>query len=387
MQFTFATAGEILFGAGVLEQGAIKMKELGKRYLVVTGGDTGRAAPLTHAMLVQGLETVLFSVAGEPSVPVVEQGARVALTAGCDAVVGFGGGSAMDAAKAIAAKMTNAGELLQYMEVIGDGQPLENPAAPCVAVPTTAGTGAEVTRNAVLVSLTDKVKVSLRHKSMLPRLAIVDPELTVGMPPSVTASTGLDALTQLMEAYVSRKATPITDGFCMEGLVRAARSLPVAWENGSDLAAREAMHLASLFSGLALANGGLGAVHGLAAPLGGALGAPHGMICAAVLPHALRANIRALQKNASDSWNVRILGRFQELATIVTGSASATAEDGADWVAALCSRFGVKGLGEMGLSEDELDAMTAKGQRASSMKGNPIALSDAAVRGILESSL
>ncbi len=279
MQFTFATAGEIIFGPGSLQTAVERMADLGKRFLVVTGSNSERARPLLGAMMAQGLEASLFSVPMEPSLSIAEKGAAAALQAECEAVVGMGGGSAMDAAKAIAALMTNREGVLEYVEVIGKGRALAHAAAPCVAIPTTAGTGAEVTRNAVLVSSQDKVKVSLRHPSMLPRLAVVDPLLTYGMSPEVTAATGLDALTQLMEAWLSRKASPLTDGFCLEGLVRAARSLPRVCADGQDAEAREEMHLASLLSGLALANGGLGMVHGLAAPLGGLLGAPHGMVC------------------------------------------------------------------------------------------------------------
>lgn len=368
MQFSFATAGEILFGPGMLETAVARMAALGKRFLVVTGSNSERAGPLLRSMMAQKLEASLFSVPMEPSLSIVEKGASAALQAECQVVVGMGGGSAMDAAKAIAALMTNREGVLEYVEVIGKGRPLQYDAAPCVAIPTTAGTGAEVTRNAVLVSSRHKVKVSLRHASMLPRLAVVDPLLTHGMSPEVTASTGLDALTQLMEAWLSRKATPLTDGFCLEGLVRASQALPRAYADGNDAEAREEMHLASLLSGLALANGGLGMVHGLAAPLGGLLGAPHGMVCAVLLPAALRANTRlAREHNAQEP-----LRRLQELAVIVTGNVHAGLEDGVRWVEELCASLQVQGLAALGLQEEDVDKVAEQGLRASSMKGNPL---------------
>ena len=199
----------------------------------------------------------------------------------------------------MAALLTNEGDLSDYLEVVGKGRPLQNPAAPCIAVPTTAGTGAEVTYNAVLGVPDQHVKVSMRSPLMLPRWAIVDPLLTHSMPPELTASTGLDALTQLIEAFVSNKANPLTDGVCREGLQRAGRSLRRAFEDGSDAEAREDMSLASLFSGMALANAKLGAVHGFAGPLGGMTDAPHGVICGKLLPYVMQANVRALQDRAA----------------------------------------------------------------------------------------
>ncbi|MCX7013427.1 MAG: iron-containing alcohol dehydrogenase, partial [Candidatus Sumerlaeota bacterium] len=229
---------------------------------VVTGRTLDRAAPLIERLKRRGIESVAFSTAGEPTTAMVSAGADRARRAECDLAIGIGGGSALDAAKAIAALLTNGGDVMDYLEVIGRGLPIARPSAPCIAIPTTAGTGAEVTRNAVLGAPEHRVKVSMRGPHLLPRLAIVDPLLTHSAPPAVTASTGLDALTQLLEVFVSNQANPMTDGVCREGLARAGRSLRRAYENGSDAAARGDMALASLFGGLALANAKLGAVHG-----------------------------------------------------------------------------------------------------------------------------
>ena len=282
----------------------------------MTGLATARTNRLLDLLAAQGIDCVTFPVSGEPTVEVVRQGVQHVRHATCDLVIGFGGGSAMDTGKAIAALMTNSGDLLDYLEVIGKGKPLTQPAAPFIAIPTTAGTGAEVTRNAVLASPEHRVKVSLRSPHMLPRVALVDPELTYSLPPQVTASTGLDALTQLIEPFVSIRANPMTDAFCREGMRRAARSLRRAYEHGNDVKAREDMSLASLLGGLALANAGLGAVHGIASVMGGMFPAPHGAVCARLLPHVMEINVRALQERQPGS---DALHRYDEVARILDG--------------------------------------------------------------------
>jgi alcohol dehydrogenase class IV len=224
-----------------------------------------------------GIPFTEFQVHGEPTIDVVREGTKAAR--GCEMILGLGGGSVLDTGKAIAALATNPGDVIDYLEVIGKGQPLIHASLPYLAIPTTAGTGAEVTRNAVLESPEQNIKVSLRSPWMLPRLALVDPELTYQLPPDITASSGLDALTQLIEPFVSFKANPMTDAICREGMGHAARSLRRACETSADKASREGMSIASLFGGLALANAALGAVHGFAGPLGGML--PRLMACCA----------------------------------------------------------------------------------------------------------
>ncbi|NQU43994.1 iron-containing alcohol dehydrogenase, partial [bacterium] len=275
MRFEFATAGRIIFGSGQSRQVPDLAAGLGKAALVVTGRDASRAKDLLDCLSEAGLQPVVFQVPGEPTTDLALEGAELARRQGCDVVIGFGGGSVIDAGKAIAALATNPGDILDYLEVIGCGQPLLMIPAPYIAVPTTAGTGAEVTRNAVLGSPVHRVKVSMRSPHMLPKIAVVDPALTASMSAELTASTGLDALTQLLEVFVCNQPNPLTDAVCREGLGRAARSLRRACERG-DAAAREDMALASLFGGLALANAKLGAVHGFAGPVGGMFPAPHG---------------------------------------------------------------------------------------------------------------
>lgn len=381
MQFEFATADRIVFGPGTLRQVPELARGLGRRALLVTGRSLQRAQPLAEALEQAGLTSVPFCVAGEPTTEHVATGVTTARADGCDLVVALGGGAALDAAKAIAALAANPGELLDYLEVVGRGQPLTRPSIPWLAIPTTAGTGAEVTRNAVLASPQHQVKASLRSRFLLPKVAVVDPELTLSLSPEVTARTGLDALTQLIEPYVSTRANPLTDGFCIEGLRRVARSLRRAVQQGNDLAARQDMALAALFSGLALANAGLGAVHGFAAPIGGMFPAPHGAVCAALLPHVMEVNVRALRQRAPDSEALR---RYGEVARLLTGQAQATADDGVRWVQTLCAELGIEPLRTWGVGPEHFDLLCDRAAAASSMKANPIPLTADERRDILQ---
>ena len=383
MRFEFATAQRIVFGPGTLGELPALARSLGSRPLVVTGRSPARATRLLELLHSNGLTPHTFTVAGEPTTDGVRAGVETARAAGCDLVIGLGGGSALDTAKAIAALLTNPGDLLDHLEVIGRAQPLSHPGAPCVAVPTTAGTGTEVTRNSVLASPEHRVKVSLRSPYVLPRLALVDPELTLDLPPDLTASTGLDALTQLIEPYVCNRANPFVDALCVEGLRRSARSLRKAFEQGRDLAAREDMALASLFSGLALANAGLGAVHGFAAPIGGRFPAPHGAVCAALLPHVMSANLEALRSRAPAS---PALERYAEIARLLTGRPHAQAADGVAWVRDLGSSLGIRPLRTYGLAEADLPSLVDLATQASSMKANPVTLTPAELLAILEAA-
>ncbi len=382
MNFEFATAARIVFGPGRLAEAGPAAAAMGRRALVITGKSTDRAEPLIGVLADSGVEAELFSAPGEPTTELVQAAAGAAREAGCDLTVGFGGGSAMDAAKAVAALLVNEGELLDYLEVIGAGRKLERPAAPCIAVPTTAGTGAEVTRNAVIASPQHRVKVSLRHGSMLPDLALVDPELTYSMSSRVTAASGLDALTQLIEPFVSRMHNPLVDSLCREGLGRAARSLRRAYKDGRDRDARLDMSLASLLSGLALANARLGAVHGIAGPFGGSFpGAPHGAVCARLLPAVMAVNVRALSERELEA------ARFDEVARLLTAEEGAAAADGVKWIEDLCAELAVPPLGSYGFAESDFDALAEKAARASSMQGNPVELSGEELREIFERAM
>lgn len=372
MQFEFATAERILFGWGSSKK--LSLNQFGARLMLVTGS---RAPALNR-------DAPRFVVVGEPTVQLVREGVQAFRKAGCDMVVGIGGGSVIDAGKAIAALAPNSGDPLDYLEVIGKGRALESEPVPFIALPTTAGTGSEVTRNAVLGSPEHGVKASLRSPMMLPRLSVVDPELTIGLPPSLTASTGLDALTQLIEPYVSLKANAMTDLYCLEGIRHARRSLHRAFLDGSDREARTDMAFASLLGGLALANAGLGVVHGFAAPIGGMFDAPHGAVCAALLPHGIAANIRALRSRAADGEALR---RYAEIAALLCGNTEASPEDAVAWVTRLCSALEIPGLRAYGMTTADLEGIAQKAANASSMKANPIRLSEEELNEALHRAL
>ncbi|HVY93667.1 MAG TPA: iron-containing alcohol dehydrogenase [Bryobacteraceae bacterium] len=377
MRFEFTTAGRIIFGPGTVAELGPLARAIGRRAFVVTGRDKIRHAGVINDLEGAGLNCTLFGVAGEPTVHLVHEGAALFAASGCELLIAIGGGSAIDAGKAIAALAANPGDPLQYLEVIGAGKAIPNTPFPMIAVPTTAGTGSEVTRNAVLASPQHRVKVSLRSPMMLPRVAIVDPQLTIGLPPAITASTGLDALTQLIEPYVSARANPMTDAFCLDGLRAVKRSLAAAYRNGSDAAARAGMSYASLLGGLSLANAGLGIVHGFAAPIGGMFDAPHGAVCAAILPYGMAANIRA----------GAALERYREIAAILTGSPQASAQDGVTWVYDHVRALSIPGLAKYGIGPAHVDDIVAKAAKASSMKANPIQLPAEELKRVLEEAI
>lgn len=384
MRFEFNSPTKIVFGAGMLGEAGPLAREFGTRALVVTGREARRAESLLAVLNEYGVTAINYAVSGEPELATVEHGTAVARTEGCEMVIGFGGGSVLDTAKAIAAMLTNEGGLLEYVEIIGHGRPLIRPSDPFIAIPTTAGTGSEVTRNAVLSSPPHKLKVSLRSPLMLARVAIIDPELTCDLPPALTASTGLDALTQLIEPYVSSRANPLVDALCAEGIRRAARSLRTACNDGKNKAAREDMALASLFSGYALANAGLGAVHGLAGPIGGSFPAPHGAVCAALLSQVMTTNIQALRERAASS---EALLRYDAVARLLLGNARATAADGVEWVQKLVADLQIPQLGHYGIRSEHIPDLATKAMQASSMKANPVALTVEELSATLQEAL
>jgi alcohol dehydrogenase class IV len=384
LAFEFATAGRIVFGSGSRRGLGEIVAGLGRRVLVVGGAGRRHDSWLDPLLAEQGLiRAADIAVAGEPTLADARAGAAAAREHRCEVVLGLGGGSAVDAAKAIAALATQPGDLLDYLDVIGRGRPLAAEPLPCVAVPTTAGTGSEVTKNAVLASLEQRVKVSLRSPAMLPRVALIDPELTLSLPPGITATTGLDALAQLIEPFVSVKRQPLTDAVCRTGLPRVAEALRTACSDPTRLEAREAMSLASLCGGLALANAGLGAVHGFAGPIGGMFSAAHGAVCGILLPGVMEANIAA----ARDRGDAETLRRYAEVARLLTAAADASPEAGAVWVRTLVAELAVPPLAACGMTPADIAAVVAKSKQASSMKGNPCPLADEALASILAEAL
>jgi alcohol dehydrogenase class IV len=413
--FEFATAGRIIVGAGRADELPAILAGLGSRALVCTG-----AAPSRHAGLLAGLSAELdsppavFTVASEPTVAMARAALAAARDHGADVVAAIGGGSVIDTGKTVAMLLANGGDPLDYLEVVGAGQPITRPAVPCVAVPTTAGTGAEVTANAVLASPEHGLKVSLRSPLMIPKVALVDPRLTLSCPPAVTAASGLDALTQCLEPFVSIRATPVTDGLAREGLRRAGSGLRGtgsgergagsglrgAYADGAALGAREDMAVCSLLGGMALANAKLGAVHGLAGVIGGTADVPHGVACAAVLAPVIEANIRALRTGPADypasgsadrhgrgPADHPAVGRYAEVARLLTGETDASADDAVAWIRETVALLDIPGLGTFGLGPQHADDIAAKALKSSSMQGNPAALTHDNLKSIFLSAL
>ena len=384
--FEFCSASRILFGYAQFARLGELARGFGKTALVVTGaGDR-------HKKLLQasGVRVIRAAQSGEPTVADVDRITDRARSEACESVIGIGGGSAIDAAKAVAGLLTNGGSAADYMEVVGAGRKIERPAAPWIAVPTTAGTGAEVTRNAVVGSREPgrQFKASIRSEHLLPRIALVDPELTLTLPPEVTARTGMDALCQLIESYTSRKAGPLTDGLALEGLARAGRGLLNAWRDGTDRQAREDMALAALLSGIALTHAGLGAVHGFAAPLGANFPIPHGTICANLLAGVMAANVRALRDESTEH---PALGRYARIGRTLTnqlGLGDTEAIDaGVEYVSNLVRQLGVPPLSDHGLTQAAIPKMVSLARRSNSIRYNPVELSDEQLADVLAHTL
>ncbi|WP_298129608.1 iron-containing alcohol dehydrogenase [Micropruina sp.] len=375
--FAFATAARIAFGPGSSAQLPDAVAELGARPFVCTG-----ATPDRFATLLNGLDGArAWPITGEPTLDDIRAGVAAAREHGADVVVGLGGGAVLDAAKIIAALTPNDGDVLDYVEVIGAGRAMTQRPLPFVAVPTTAGTGSEVTMNGVVTSPEHGVKVSMRHPTMLARVALVDPELTLGCPPAVTASSGLDALTHCLESFVSPMANPLTDGFSSEGLRRAGRSQRRAYTHGDDLDARTDMALCALLGGLALANAKLGAVHGLAGVVGGLTGAPHGLTCATLLVECCRGNVAALRDRAPED---PALARYAEAGELLSGTAGVDAL--LDWLAETVRVLEVPTIGQLGVTPEQYSQICTQAAASSSMKGNPIMLSADELEEILRRS-
>lgn len=384
MRFEFATATRIIFGRGTIREMEQLAGIYGAHPLIVTGRRLTMFERLAPFLIARGISWSQLSVSGEPTVDIVLNGVQQYHAEACDFVVGIGGGSVLDTAKAIAALATNPGDPMLYLEVVGQNQPLIKPPAPFIAIPTTAGTGSEVTRNAVLAVPSLQIKVSLRSSLMLAKLAIIDPELTLTVPPEVTASTGMDALCQVIEPFVSRKATWMTDLFCREGIRCAANALVRAYHYGDDYQARETMSWVSLLGGLALANGGLGAVHGFAGPIGGMFTAPHGAICAKLLPRVVFWNARALKSRQPES---PVLGRYREISGILLNDERATIEDGVHYLENLCAELNIPALSAYGIKPADIPTIVEKARSSSSMQANPIELNTEEMEAILAESL
>ncbi len=400
MKFDFAVPGRILFGAGRVSALGEVARELlyrrgmqdgygpqpleGATAFVVTGSSPERVSAAFASLERAGFGIERYTIRGEPSFDEARDATACAKRAEASIVVGIGGGSALDLAKVVAALLTNPGDPLDYVEGIGAGKPLTRDSAPYIAVPTTSGTGSEATKNAVLISKEHQIKVSIRSPIMLPAAAIVDPELSYSLPPGITVQSGMDALTQLMESFVCVHASPFTDGICRDAIPRAVQALPRVFEDGHDTAAREDMAFVGLASGIALSNAGLGAVHGIAGPLGGAFPVPHGSACAALLAPVTALNIRVLRER--DPAHPALM-RYAELAELLGAPHGSAPEEVVRRVNQLTSRLGLRGLASFGVLRGSFPDLAVKAAASNAMKGNPVILTHEEICSALEAAM
>lgn len=383
MKIDFSTSKRIIFGAGEFRKIHEYIKGFGSRVFVIRGNNPFYGKEFFELIESLNLEIRYFVVNKEPDINLLISAVKLARDNNCEYVIGFGGGSVIDTGKAVAALLNNEGGLMDYLEVVGKGLPLKNPSKPYIAIPSTAGTGSEVTRNSVIDVPEKNVKVSMRSAYMLPAIALVDPELTLDLPPQITATTGMDAFVQVLEPYVCNSPNPMVDMFCRDAIPRASGYLLKAYRDGSNLEARENMAWVSLLGGLSLANSKLGAVHGFAGPIGGMFHAPHGAICACLLPAVMRVNIETLNKGEAES---SALKRYLEISTWITGDVKADISDGVLYVEELCKNMKIPRLSEMGIKKEDFPRIVEKSKNSSSMKGNPVQLSDEELTRILELS-
>ena len=377
MSFAILQPPRILFGTGTAAQAPDLIRDFGNRVVLVHGASVARAAWLIQALVAGGAHVLPLSCAAEPTLAVLQDALDASRAFAPHVVVSLGGGAAVDLGKAVAALTPAPGGIMDHLEVVGRGLPLVAAPIPFVALPTTAGTGAEMTRNAVIGLPDHGRKVSLRDDRMIARVAIVDPALTHDCPPFVTLASGLDAVTQVIEPYVSCKATAYSDALARPAIGPGMAAL-MRLMSGEDAAAREALAWTSVCGGLALANSGLGAVHGFAGVIGGMTGAAHGAICGALLGPVLAMNHA---RSEGDS-----LARLTEVCTLLAAPLGCSAEDAPQSLADWARSAGLPGLSAMGLDPRDHGAVAEASLAASSMKGNPVALSIADLRTVLEAA-
>jgi alcohol dehydrogenase len=391
--FSIARLPRIDFGAGAFNGLTDTIKRYGNRTLLVMGGQSFLANPawptLQKQMQTAGITWSLHRVVGEPSPEVVDEAVREFRAGQYDSVVGIGGGSALDTAKAIAGLLRPGNSVMDHLEGVGPELPYAGPATPFIAVPTTAGTGSEATKNAVLSAQgPEGFKKSFRDERLVAEYAIVDPDLLATCPPRVLAANGMDAFTQLLESYVSAKANPLTDALAWSGM-EAARDGLLPWYEGTDEAGlcRERMAYAALLSGITLAQVGLGSVHGLASPLGAFFPIPHGVVCGTLVATATRVNITALRQRVPDS---PALGKYARVGRLLARQIDLPRDEALSALEATLQdwqrRLELPRLSAYGVTRQDFDRIVAN-SRGSSMKTNPLVLEDAEISSILADRL
>lgn len=394
--FTVARLPRIVFGEGALADLPKEAAALGHSLLLVTGARSFRSSPhrtrLLDALTRAGLAVEEIAVEGEPSPELVDAAVQSFAGRGIDVVAGIGGGSALDAAKAIAGLLPHGHSVMRHLEGVGPEQPYLGPSLPLILAPTTAGTGSEATKNAVL-SRHGKAgfKKSFRDEQLVARVAIVDPELLVSCPPEVVAANGMDAFTQLLESFVSIKCNPFTDALCWSGIEAFRQGFFAAYAGGDGAEARAGrtrMAYAALLSGVCLAQTGLGSVHGLASPLGAQFPIPHGVCCGTLVADATRINLRTLRQRLPNS---PALPKYARVGALLAGdrqhgSNAEAADRLVDLLGDWTERLALPRLSAYGMAEVDLAPVIAD-SRGSSMKTNPLVLSDAEIEELLRARL
>ncbi len=297
----FYAPGKIIFGPGSLNQIGAEAKRLGNKVLAVLGRSAMRKSGvldrLTHLLTENNLKYIIYeNIPSDPTVETVDTGASLARKGSCNLIIALGGGSVLDTGKAISAMVTNEGSVSDYQEIEGKGKKFQHKTLPFIAIPTTSGTGSEATRNAVITNTEFSLKKSIRDPWLIPEVALVDPELTLSLPPHITAICGGDALTQCIESYLGKKSQEITDALALHAIGLIGKSLVKAVKDGKNLEARKDMAVAALLSGLCLSNSGLGAAHALSHPLGVYYKIPHGLSCTVLLPYVMEYNLPVVTK-------------------------------------------------------------------------------------------
>jgi alcohol dehydrogenase len=391
--FQIARLPRIEFGGGRLQRVPEIAASFGTRALLVLGRQSFQASshwtPLERELQKRGLSWEVLTIEGEPSPEMVDRSVDALRYDDIELVIGIGGGSVLDAAKAVAGLLRVNRSVLDYLEGVGPELPYEGPAVPFIAVPTTAGTGSEATKNAVLSRQgPDGFKKSFRHEMLVPEYAVVDPDMLASCPSELIAANGMDALTQLLESYVSLRSNAFTDALAWSGLT-AVRDCLLPWyrDPASAASAREGMAYGALVSGITLAQVGLGSVHGLASPLGALFPIPHGVVCGTLVGEATEINIRAMEQREPENPGLTKYARVAELLcqrqfSDPSGARAALVELLRDWT----EQLGLPGLNKYGVEEQDLERLVAR-SRGSSMKTNPIVLSDDELTILLRSRL
>jgi len=382
MTFNFQAPSEIIFGSGKIDELVNIIKPISENIIIIKGA-SNRFDYIFETLKSSGIDYSIYCVKNEPLIEDVDRAVTLAKTNLSNLVLGIGGGSVIDVAKAVGIMLLNPGEVLDYLEVIGKGEKLTEPSIPTIIVPTTSGTGAEVTKNSVLKSIQHKRKVSMRSPEMIPKTVLIDPKLMLTLPSTTTTYTGMDALTQVIEPFISSLSNPFTDSLCRDAIPRAVEALVGLKEKPSDIKLREEMAYVSLMGGLALANAKLGAVHGFAGPIGGMFEIPHGLICAILLPNTIKVNIEAIESLGLEE----DINKYNQLAKLISSDKNLTIRDLPKFLYDLNKKLEIPTLSHFGIKKSDLKEIVDLSKNSSSMKGNTVSLTETQMMNILESSL